>query len=1076
MQENSYRFPQDIYFQDLKTIQDIPLTPREIDIIACLLHVRGTSKIASLLSLSPNTVLVHTRNLMVKLGYNSRDNIIDFIESSPKLPVLREYYISLKIEAAFTKTLKAISKLKIKENLAGAYIYWQDRSVKDALMDHLIRHLKHAGIHAVIKEVSKHPPLGMMEKSGQLIFFLLKKKAFQEMPQLLDGFKSVDITQKKNYYFSFFEIIEEIFPEVHSEGFYKSFTEQYYAMQSSLGSNLSKVFQENRTKDHEKQHLHKDVYNPKNKKLYLLAAALSSSILVGGFLMFKENKEMQVRQDHEGLKETSIRSDLFIPTQAVLLLRPDEITRIEGKFKEMKGIQALALVGPGGAGKTILTRQYAKEQKAKIIWEINAETYASLKSSFEDLAQALAITEKDQKILESFQDIKDLAKREKRLIGFVKKNLKSYPNWFLIYDNVKEFGDIQKYFPMDAETWGSGKIILTTRNSNIQSSKYINTAFQVEELTPHQKLILFMKIMTNGETVSFPKTQMEEAKNFLEKIPSYPLDVSIAAYYLKLTDIPYATYLENLAKNNNDFANIQEKVLEEVGDYTKTRYGIVTLSLQHLINTYKEFTGLILFMSLLDSQNIPRNLLGIYKGDVSVDNFVLTLKKYSLITSHAPTTSPWGSTLSMHRSTQEISLAYLRRILNLEKNHRVFEPIARSLEKYMVQIVEREDLSKLKLIVNHCEAFLSHKNLLSKEIKSAIRGELGGIYLYLGNYEKAKGLLEKSLRKQKAHGINLGKVRALAYLGNVYGDSGNYEKAQDLLEQSLTLYKQYFPKSYAGIARALSYLGNVNRDIGHYEKAKVFLEESHLIYKKYFPENHAGIARNAAYLGIVHTILGDYERAKDLLEQSLVTYQTHLSKNQAAKAWVIAHQGELYGLLGDNEKAKILFEQSIALYKEYYPEGHIKTGWALSALGDVYRILGNYKEAKDVLEQSLLIYKKHLSENHIVIAGILVYLGAVHKDLGEYEKAIDFIEKSFVIYNKHFPKDHSEVAWALAHLGDTYRAMGAYEKAQSLLEESVLIYKKHFSKSHRELSWALECLSKVYHAMGDNEKVKRLFE
>ena len=116
MQKKDYRFPQDIYAKDLFTLDGVHFTPREIDVIACFLNARGTSKIASLLSLAPNTVLVHTRNIMVKLGCNSRDSIIDFIERSHKLPILREYYVSLTIEAAFAKALKLISKLKCKEN------------------------------------------------------------------------------------------------------------------------------------------------------------------------------------------------------------------------------------------------------------------------------------------------------------------------------------------------------------------------------------------------------------------------------------------------------------------------------------------------------------------------------------------------------------------------------------------------------------------------------------------------------------------------------------------------------------------------------------------------------------------------------------------------------------------------------------------------------------------------------------------------------------------------------------------------------------------------------------------------
>ena len=57
-------------------------------------------------------------------------------------------------------------------------------------------------------------------------------------------------------------------------------------------------------------------------------------------------------------------------------------------------------------------------------------------------------------------------------------------------------------------------------------------------------------------------------------------------------------YLENMLKYNKDFSNVQEKILQETGDYPKTRYGIITFSLKHLIDSNDDFRDLLLFVSL----------------------------------------------------------------------------------------------------------------------------------------------------------------------------------------------------------------------------------------------------------------------------------------------------------------------------------------------------------------------------------------------------------------------------------------------------------------------------------------------
>jgi hypothetical protein len=152
-------------------------------------------------------------------------------------------------------------------------------------------------------------------------------------------------------------------------------------------------------------------------------------------------------------------------------------------------------VGIAGAGKTTLARQYARKQRAAVILEVNAETRETLIDSFENLAHALSTTEEDQRILRGLQEIKDSKKREERILHFVKDHLKLHKDWILIYDNVELFADFQNQLPQDDGTWGQGKILITTRDSNIQNMSTIAAVVEVNELTPSEKLTLFRKIL-----------------------------------------------------------------------------------------------------------------------------------------------------------------------------------------------------------------------------------------------------------------------------------------------------------------------------------------------------------------------------------------------------------------------------------------------------------------------------------------------------------------------------------------------------------------------------------------------------
>lgn len=137
----------EFYKEHLSLINDLKFTHRETDVLACILHNRGEKKIASVLSISPRTVSVHVYNVMNKLGCNTKDQIIDFIESSGKLSFFREYYLHLLLRAHFEKEL---TQQGSRHNRGGITVYYyRDESllVHKDLYQSIQRHFKLARIN-----------------------------------------------------------------------------------------------------------------------------------------------------------------------------------------------------------------------------------------------------------------------------------------------------------------------------------------------------------------------------------------------------------------------------------------------------------------------------------------------------------------------------------------------------------------------------------------------------------------------------------------------------------------------------------------------------------------------------------------------------------------------------------------------------------------------------------------------------------------------------------------------------------------------------------------------------------------
>lgn len=1083
MKNKNSLLPQDLYNAHLKEVNSIKFTRREIDTIAYLLSGKSAKTIATSLGVSPKTVESHVHNIMAKIESNSRDGIINFIEQSDKVEALKTYYQSLLIEGAFRKQVELLSKQISKNALKFSVhlVCWNDSDTKTTLICSLVDHLKQVGVQVSVEQREIFDPQGHqgsskdinlfycsealikklgtpkkderfsqfieeIKKMSEAIVILFPHKNFApEVYESFEGVKSINFEEEMDYYGGVFGILKEIFPGLSVE---ESLAELKKQAQLISGSSFREKSFDILTfsSTHWIKQTLSWILLQKRKFLYGGASIGIVGIVI--FYLFISYVGRGVNVPAIRFQEGVLRSDLILPTDSVLLNRPQLIKTIEEALKTSaqnvgtNGIKTIALVGIGGSGKTTLARYYARQQKASVVAEVDAETKEGLSESFESLAKILSITEEDKKNLRKIQDIEFVKERDKQILLFVKEKLKKSPNWLLIYDNVKHFKDIHEYFPYDSGAWGNGRIIVITRDKNIQNNSYISSIIEVTELTPQEKLDLFIKIMESGMLEKYPSHQREQANSFLKVIPPFPLDVSIAAYYLKMTKVPYEKYLEHIKTHHQDFAAIQENVIKEASDYTKTRYGIITLSLDNIIQTDPDFASLLLFISLLNDQNIPRDLLNAYKNDIIVDNFIYHLKKYSLITRESTSPSLASPLFSIHPSTQEVSLDYLQKKLDLKNNREVLNGIVTTMENYIDKAINQEDTLKMKFLAPHMERML-RQPLMDLHMRETLQAKLGHIYYYLNEYTKAKDLLERTLHELREQNSNKYEeiAETLMYLGDVYSVLSNYEQARRLSEESLEIYQKYLSKNYLGTAKALTYLGNVYRRLGNYEKAKELCQQSLELYKQYDSKNSIEFAWTLAHLGQAYKELGNYDKARDLLEESLKIYKEKSPDNCLREAWILAHIGSVYRKLGDFEKAKIFLKLSLDIYRKYFSENHARTAWVLLLLGEVYKDLKDYDVAESYFVKSLAIYEQNYGKDHQENTKVLAKLGEIYFLKGKVDQGEELLNRAFDISLK---AQHPRSFLSLEILADLYFTKSSQVLKRGQDKEAQLLKKKAF--------------------------------
>lgn len=293
MQNYSLILPEDIYSQHLQNISNIKFTPREIDIIACILSGKNPQAISTFLSLESKsielqTVSTHISNIRRKIDGTARGSIIEFIEKSDKHQIVRNYYLSLLMQKEFYKILGVLTSL-LQPHIESFTIFTYpkancelgnlDLSNESSFINKLQTHLKFLTSHVYIanqhfnSSASLQPstidkqyiihilpalPIENIEDStfkyltsGQnqqpLNLLLLSDNSQANFLQSL-SLPCVNVKSEQNYYFLFFDILKPLFPsfEPYLEEISNKFKKRYediYGIQSSLPKykNIEKV-------------------------------------------------------------------------------------------------------------------------------------------------------------------------------------------------------------------------------------------------------------------------------------------------------------------------------------------------------------------------------------------------------------------------------------------------------------------------------------------------------------------------------------------------------------------------------------------------------------------------------------------------------------------------------------------------------------------------------------------------------------------------------------------------------------------------------------------------------------------
>ncbi len=1081
-------------YEQLENFQEVRLTHREIDVVACLLNGLTSKKsIANFLSIEPRTAETHVRNLTHKLRCSSWEHVRDQISSSSLVSRYRHHFDFLKLQKDF---IQALQKTQNKEKQIVLMLY--DQQLNKQLLE-VIKQIKdyieYTGCYVVLKKKQEEHLISRQNKNNYLALVnVLTSDNFDDSSY--DGYRSVinvvfcknnsDVSKKNtiilsnehnNLFHLTASILIHIFPNATLSQDIDIFSKHTIENRNTFYPSFNLNFLENALS--------------KRRKFfkYLIGIVCIGIITIIGY-----------QQSGENYVAHSVQ---LIPEDSILLKREDIITSISRIFQTTQtkqSIPAVVLIGVGGAGKTTLARLWCKQNNQhKIIWEINAETSETLKNSFKELATVLAKMPTAKEQLSLIENMQDSPEKDKKRLSFIQEYLQKIGNWVLIFDNAVHLNDLSFYFPHNPKVWGNkGKVIITTRNAHFKTIDYIpsQNVITIDALSTKESLLLFEKIQNKYNPVQYSANQTKEVLEFLKEIPPFPLDISLAAKYIVNYKVSFTEYIKKIKIQNRLFTDELNTLIKETSEYTKTRNSIIALAIDQIIKESPELLNLLLMTSLLHSDHIPLDLLFSFANKDLVMQLVHKLEHSSLCIKSIAGKN--YNVISLHRSIQENIHAHLKSQTISNQYDRIVTAVSDILEKSLNTSINNQDSFYIRLLLPHGEFFLQ-QYASSKNLHIPLSVAVGGAYYELGEDLKAIDYLDESIKKMKLDNKNnsLNFARASSYLGIVAMRQGDFKKSLSLLEQSIPIYsvssdvsgyirtlvflghlytlvdryresENTFNLSLdlcknrnlesTNFPRALVFLGILYREMGQYTKAVSATEDSIKLYRLGIPHMWA-----LAYRGSIELELGNYSAAKDILEKSIDFYRNNNASKHISLGWILPTLGSIYRKTGQYNMALKLFNEAVEIFNNTNTKTNknLGTSFPLVHLGKLYRILGYYTKSKSILENALEEHIRIYGENNIRTKWAEMALAQLYLvDMNQYENARQIIERCIAYYKSVLPHTHPKIGKAYRSLGKAYIGLGDFETAQFMLEKSLTLITNHFKGEHLESA-------QTYQSLGD---------
>lgn len=598
----------------------------------------------------------------------------------------------------------------------------------------------------------------------------------------------------------------------------------------------------------------------------------------------------------------------------------------------------LALIGPGGVGKTRLAIEHAWRQigRCKAVLLVSAGSVEPLNRNLAALCKAEALDLPEKEITE------EAAQRHAALHW-----LQVNPAWLLILDNVdtaEAAVEVEALLPQ----LSSGQVVITTRLRNWSAAVDLQ---EVDVLAPADASAFLLERTADRRRQA--PSDSETAKAIaVEDLGSLALGLEQAGAYINQQRLSLSDYRRQWQRNRETVLAWNDPRLMQ---YDRSLATTWFTSYQQVSESAR---CLLRRLAWLSPEPIPESLLSVkvageLEGSGDGREAISQLEGYSLVNRSAE-----APTFSVHRLVQEVARLWQQQREQNEPNE-----LKAALGWLNAAFVgNQQDVCSwpvLDPLAPHAKAvaeFADQSGITNPTAR--LIGAQGLLLFCKAAYSDAEPLMRRALAIDEAsYGPDHPEVATdLSNLASLLQATNRLAEAEPLMRRALAIDEARPSSDHPGVAIRLNNLASLLQATKRPAEAEPLLRRALAIDEASYGPDHPNLARDFNNLATLLHATNRPAKAEPLMRRALAIDEAHYGPDHPEVATVLNNLASLLQASDRLAEAEQLTRRALAIDEASYGPDHPDLARDLNNLALLLQATNRPEEAEPLMRQALEIF------------------------------------------------------------------------------------------------------------------------